>query len=197
MQRKDLESLGLTAEAIQKAELPSDLIDKIMGLHGKDIEIHKSKLATLEGERDNLQTQLSDASKQIEGFKGMKSPEDVEKAISDWKVKLDDAQKTYASQVAALKFDHALSDALTGAKVKNPKAVKALLNSDALKLNEADGSIIGLDDQITKLKESDAYLFAEPEGTVSLVKGGSGDSVLGDNFLNAALRGAGINPDGK
>ncbi|PGH85775.1 scaffolding protein [Bacillus thuringiensis] len=54
-------------------------------------------------------------------------------------------------------YDFALRSALTGAKVKNSKAVEALLNKENIKL---DGeNLLGLDDQLKALRESDAYLF--------------------------------------
>ena len=43
------------------------------------------------------------------------------------------------------------------AKAKNPKAVKALLDTSTVKI--VDGKLIGLDEQLTALKTSDDYLF--------------------------------------
>ena len=197
MQRKDLESLGLTSEAIQKAELPDDLIDRIMSLHGKDIESHKTKLTTLESERDSFKAQLSDANAQIEGFKGMKSPEEVEKSIGEWKVKYEEAERNHFAQVAALQFDYDFSDAMKGAGVKYPNEVKAKLSLDDIKGKDGKFSAEAFEKQIAGIKEKSADLFVESEETVSLVRGGNGQSVLGDNFLAAALKGAGIPPDGK
>ncbi len=54
-----------------------------------------------------------------------------------------------------MKFDYALTAALTGAKARNSKAVKALLDMDGLKLN--DGKIIGLDEQLSQIKEENAF----------------------------------------
>lgn len=52
--------------------------------------------------------------------------------------------------------------ALTNAKVKNLKAVKALLNQENIKLKD-DGTLDGVDAQIEGLKKSDAYLFESVE----------------------------------
>lgn len=197
MQRKDLESLGLTSDAIKAAGLPDDLIDRIMSLHGKDIESHKAKLATMENERDNFKTQLSDANIQIEGFKGMKSPEEVERSIGEWKIKYDEAEKKHASQVATLQFDFALSDALKGAGVKYPNEVKAKLILDDLKDKNDKFDQTAFEKQIAGIREKSADLFVESEETVTLVSGGNSTNVLGDNFLEAAFRGAGLKLDGK
>jgi hypothetical protein len=91
-----------------------------------------------------------------------------------------------------LKFDHALDGALSGAKAKNPKAVKALLSSDALKYNEADGSIVGLNEQLEKIKSENDYLFADAKEPPKIIAGGNNQSVVGDLQLEAMRKGAGL-----
>ena len=51
MKRKDLEDLGLEKE----------VVDKIMGWNGADIEAEKAKIKAAEGERDNYKSQLDTA----------------------------------------------------------------------------------------------------------------------------------------
>lgn len=58
-------------------------------------------------------------------------------------------------------FDFALESALRDAKARNPKAVKALLNNDSIKI--VDGQLTGLEEQMKALRESDDYLFV-PDG---------------------------------
>ena len=56
-------------------------------------------------------------------------------------------------------LNYAIERALTAAKAKNAKAVKALLDMEKVKL---DGEqLLGLDDQLKAIKESDPYLFGE------------------------------------
>jgi hypothetical protein len=181
MKREDLEKLGLSKEQI----------DSIMGLHGADIETHKTKLTEAESARDQFKTQLDAATQQIEGFKDMKKPEEVEAAISEWQTKLADAEKAANENLQKVKFDHALESALTGAKAKNIKAVSALLSTDALKLKE-DGTIEGLDDQLKTVKEKNDYLFESETKPPVIVKGGNSKSVIGDPVMDAARRGAGL-----
>jgi len=141
-------------EDLKKMELADEVIDQIMALHGKDVESHKSKLVTAETTADGFKTQLGEANKTIEGFKGM-DIEGVKKTADDWKLKAETAQTESAKQLSDLKFDHALDGALTGAKAKNAKAVRALLKADDLKLAE-DGSIVGLNEQLEKIKSENA-----------------------------------------
>ena len=60
------------------------------------------------------------------------------------------------------------------AKARNSKAVKALLDMDGLKLN--DGKIIGLDEQLSQIKEENGFLFESDEPAPTIVKGTNGGS---------------------
>ena len=190
MKREDLKNLGLTDEVIEKAGLEADLLDKIMALHGKDIEKHKEDLATATTAAEGLQKQLDEANKQIESFKELK-PEELQKAVEDWKTKAETAEAEAKKQIDALKFDHALDGALLGAKAKNPKAVKALLKIDDLKLTD-DGKLLGLDEQVEALKTENDYLFESDEPEPKIVAGGKNKTVIGDASVIAARQAAGL-----
>ncbi|HOJ01300.1 MAG TPA: phage scaffolding protein [Anaerolineaceae bacterium] len=170
MNKKDLEKLGLTAEAIEKAGLGSDVLDQIIILHGKDIEKHKTDLSAAQSELDGAKKQLEEANKTIESFKAMK-PEELQKAADDWKAKAEVAKAEADKTIAGLKFDHALDGALTTAKAKNAKAVKALLKTDDLKLAD-DGSIVGLNEQLEKIKSENDYLFESDTPDPKIITGG-------------------------
>lgn len=181
-------------EELIKLGIAEDLVDKIMALHGSDIESHKAKLTTSQAEIDGLKKQLTEAGTTIEGFKKL-DPEALQKAADEWKVKAEAAQAEATNQVAALKFDHALDGALTGAKAKNAKAVKALLAMDALKLND-DGSILGLKEQLEKIQSENDFLFESDQPTPKIVTGGNPKSVISDPMIQAARRAAGLTVEG-
>ena len=183
MKREDLKKLlGETAT--------DEVIDKIMGLHGADIETHKTKLTEAETTRDQFKTQLDEANGQIANFKGMKI-EEIQQAAANWETKYNEATTKAATDLAKVKFDHALDSSLTSAKAKNAKAVKALLSTDTLKLNE-DGTIAGLDDQLTKIKTENGYLFTDETKPPVIIKGGNNQPVIGDKVVDAARKAAGL-----
>jgi hypothetical protein len=181
MKREDLVKLGIA----------EDVVNQIMALHGADIENHKQKLTAKDAEAESLKGQLTEAAKAIDGFKAM-DIDGVKKAAEEWKAKAEQATAAAAQQLAALKFDHALDGALTGAKAKNAKAVKALLDSGALKYNEADGSIIGLNDQLAKIKSENDYLFESDKPTPQIITGGNNQNVISDAVVMAARKAAGL-----
>lgn len=200
MNKKDLEKLGLNAEALEKAGLTDEVLDKIIVLHGKDIEAHKTSIQTA-GERiTELEGQLKEAGETIEGFKGM-DVEGVKKSADDWKAKAEKAEadakaakEEADTKITTLKFDHALESALSEAKAKNPKAVRALLNLNDLKQSE-DGAIVGLAEQLEKVRTENDYLFESDEKTPKVVIGSQSKPVINDAVVAAAREAAGI-PEG-
>lgn len=124
--------------------------------------VGKDKFDTLTTERDGLKQQLDEANKTLAGF----DPE--------WKEKAKSLQEEAAAKVLQVQFDYGVKAALKDAKAKNPDMLAKALNLDALKLT--DGKIIGLDEQLSKLKETDGYLFESEAPTVEIIKPGNGVS---------------------
>lgn len=181
MKREDLEKLELSKEAI----------DQVMAMNGKDIEAAKAKITAIEQERDTLKNQLAEANQQIESFKAM-DVEAIKKSADEYKTKFEQAEADAKAQMNQLKFDHALDGALTEARAKNAKAVKALLNVEGLKLTD-EGAIVGLKEQLEKIKSENDYLFeSETEPPQITLGGRSGPPPAGDGFLAAVLKGAGL-----
>lgn len=151
MKRKFLEDLGLEKE----------VIDKILDENSADIGKAKGEVDSITSERDKLKTDLADRDQQLETLKN--STGDVEamkKQIADLQAENKTKDETHAAEMKQLKVDAAVSAALSAAKAKNEKAVKALLELDPEKIELLDdGSIKGLDDQIKKLTESDDTKF--------------------------------------
>lgn len=181
MKKEDLIKLGVDEKTVYQ----------IFAIHGKDLEKMKSSVAQVTTERDALKTQLDETSKQIESFKNMK-PEELQKAADEWKSKYEQATTEAQKQLANLKFDHALQSALSGAKAKNPKAVQALLDKELLKLNDADGSIVGLNEQLEKIKSENDYLFADETPAPKIVTGAKSQSIIGDPQMDAMRKAAGL-----
>lgn len=176
MNREELKALGLTDEQI----------DKVMAAHGKVVNATKDKADKVDGLESQIKdykTQLADRDKQLEGLsKQVKDNEDLTAEINRLKEENKTATADLQKKLESQAFDFALEKALTGAKVKNSKAIRGLLDMETIKL---DGETLkGLDDQIAKLKESDAYLFesdSEPNPSPQIVLPGNPDGGQGQN----------------
>ncbi len=170
----------MKTEFLKSLNLSQEVIDKIMAENGKDIAVEQKKAEKVIQERDSyklkaesLETQVNDANTEIQKFKDM-DIDGIKKAADDWKETAEKAKSDADKQISQMKFDYALSAALTGAKAKNAKAVKALLDMDGLKFN--DGKIVGLDEQLAQIKADNDYLFESDEPAPEFVKGTNGGS---------------------
>lgn len=153
MTRKQLEDLGLTKEQA----------DSIIKINGDDIENAKSasaaEIKNLQTEVDGLKTQVGDRDKQLETLKASAGDNaDLKKQIEDLQTENATVKANHESELNQLKIDFAVEKALTGAKAKNIKAVKALLELDDAKLDK-DGNVKGLAEQIEKLTSGDDTKF--------------------------------------
>ena len=171
-------------EFLAELGIAEDAIGKIMSENGKDIESAKAKYA----DYDTLKTQLAEANGKIEEF-GKLDFDGVKAMADDYKAKFEQAQADSKKQLEAMQFDHALEAALSGAKARNTKAVRALLETDKLKLNR-DGTLTGLSEQLDKIRAENDYLF-ESEAPVPQFLGHSGGvgSPVGDDAAVRAIMG--------
>lgn len=185
MNKDDLKQLGLTDD---------ELIQKIIVLHGKGIESHKATNATLTAQVTTMTGQLDEANKKIESFKQL-DPDKIRREADEWKTKAEKAAEEGLRAVQAIRLDHAVETALVAAKARNPKAVRALIEGE-LKLAE-DGSVAGLEGQLAKIKEGNAFLFEGEETArqnLRIVTGGAGkgEATTTDSVILAARRAAGL-----
>ena len=145
--------------------------DKIKLVNLKDGGyVDKDKFTAKETELSVIKEQVATANKQIEDFKKL-DVEGIKAASEKYKADYEAAVAKSQADLGKLMFDFALDKALATAKAKNPKAVKALLDVEKLKL---DGdTIIGLKEQLDPITTSDAYLFdiEETDPAVKIVKG--------------------------
>ena len=149
-------------EFLQSLNLEKEVIDQIMGEHGKSVEAQKQAVTTSTAEKDAIKALLDEANKQIETFKTL-DVEGIKKSAEEYKTKFEQAQTESNEKLATMQFNYALDKALTGAKAKDPKLVEVLLDRSTLKLDET-GAIKGLDAQLETIKKERDYLFAA-EGT--------------------------------
>lgn len=166
MKRKFLEDLGLDKEQIDKIlDENSQDIGKAKG----DFEDVQEKLKNAESEIETLKNQVKDRDGQLETLKNSTGDIDSLKTqIQNLQDENKSKDEAHATEIKQLKIDSAVEKALTGAKVKNTTAVKALLKDlDKAELLE-DGTIKGLSEQIESLQKSDAYLFESKETKTTL-----------------------------
>ncbi len=168
--------------------LPKEVIDAIMAENGRDIEAAKAKGAEPFADYDHIKQQLTEAQQALEKFKDV-DVEDLHTQIKKLQTDLKDKDEEWQKKVDAQAFEARVKDAITAAKGKNPKAIAALLDLDALKASKNQDA--DLTAALEALKKESGYLF-DGEPTPPPYAGGTGRTQIpqpGDpTSLSGALR---------
>jgi hypothetical protein len=148
-------------EKLEKGETTVDDVLKAIDDADKE-KVPRSRLNDKIDEIKELTNQLSDRDNQLKDLsKKAEGNEDLQKQIEQLQETNKQTAKEYQEKLDKQAFDFKLSEALSDAKAKNPKAVKALLDKETIKL---DGDkLLGLEEQLKSLQESDGYLFGVEE----------------------------------
>lgn len=149
MKREELKGLGLSDEQV----------DKVMGIHGTDVNDLKGQVSQLTTERDTLKQRATDSDKQLNELKAAHKDDkdfqaEIDKLKADNKAKDDAASK----QLKETQLNYQTELALVKAGALNTKAASALIDKDKLSLDEK-GNVTGLDEQLKALKSDDSSKF--------------------------------------
>lgn len=161
-------------EELKKLDLTNEQIDKVMGLHGADVEAMKAKTDELGKTNESLQSQIAERDKDLKTLKKQAGDnEELNNQFKELQSKYKQDTENLTKELQQTKLNSAVDNALGKAKVRNTKAAKALLNMDEVKLNDK-GELEGLDDQISSLQKSDGYLFNKGQKEPYSPQGGGG-----------------------
>lgn len=178
MKREFLQNLKVGDQPLSK-----EVIDAIMAENGRDIEAAKKPYA----DYDHIKTQLDEAQKTIKGLQEQ-DIEGVRKSAKDWEEKYNQAVKDHEAKLADMAFDRKLEDAITGAKGKNAKAIKALLDVDALKGSKNQDADIKA--AMDALQKDSGYLFGDVGNPPTYSPGAGTGAYQGGSGSDATLRAA-------
>ena len=163
--------------------LPMEVIDAIMAENGRDIEAAKRPFA----DYDTLKSQLEEAQKTIKGFESQ-DIEGVLRSAREWEDKYNQAIKDHEAKLADMAFDQTLDGAITAAKGRNAKAIKALLDVDSLKGSKNQEADIKA--ALEGLQKDSGYLFGTEETPPHYAPGTGTGAYQGTGGSHATLRAA-------
>lgn len=174
MKREFLQNIKVGDQA-----LPKEIIDTILDEHSRSI-------GTIKAENDNLRNQLQTAKDGLKAFEGV-DVKDLQGQITKLQQDLADKDTAHQTELANLAFDRKLEDAITGAKGKNAKAIKALLDIETLKASKNQDADIKA--AMDALQKDSGYLFGDvqtpPPYSAGAGTGGNGtgsDNPFAFNF---------------
>ena len=180
-----LKDAGLEVTAEQLAAIDKEVKENYKTI--TDYEKQKDKLTASE---DKVKT----LTESLEKFDGVDADK-LTGEIAALKKQLEEKDKSYASQLADRDFDDLVKDAIAEARGRNPKAIKALLDVEALKASKNQKEDVAA--ALKKLAEAEdsKMLFGEDQpapvgkiGAIGKVTGGSS----GDSFMDSIRAAAGL-----
>lgn len=145
-------------------EIPEDKqadVKKALSEHYKNAKEVSKTLSKVEGERDSWKERAETAEETLKSFDGI-DPANIQTELAGWKKKVEDAEKEFNAKIYDRDFSDALKTALDDVKFSSEaakKSVMADIKEAGLKLK--DGKILGLNDLIEQMKQSDASAFVD------------------------------------
>ncbi len=169
-------------EILKKAGIEEGKLDSVVGDINKELPKHfipKDKYNEVAEAKKKLEEDIQGRDNQLEKLKNAAgNSEELKAQIEQLQAENQKAAEEWQAKMAQMQLDFAIEKALAAAKAKNAKAVKALLDMDKVKL---DGEqLLGLEDQLKVLQQSDPYLF----GDSGKVGGGTNPPGVGDPEVN-------------
>ena len=151
-----------------KKQIPGiteEQLNWIMTENGNDVNREKAAAEQFKTQLTTAQAQLKTAQDGLAAFTGKKKPEEYEADIARLKADMQ-------AQADGFAFDNALDAAILGAKGRSVKAVRALLDLDALKGSKDRSTDI--DKALDEAVKANPWAFGEAEETGGNVHVSSG-----------------------
>lgn len=165
------------------APLPKEVVDAILEENARDIETAKQPFA----DYDSIKEQLQAAKDGLKAFENV-DVKDLQGQVEQLTRDLAEKEKDHKEQLAALEFDSALKDAITTARGRSVKAVRAMLDVDTLRSSKNRDADIK--SALEGLKKDSGYLFepaeVPPPFAAGTGTGGSGGTASGLDAIRAA-----------
>lgn len=149
MKKEELIAMGLTDEQA----------DKVLGAYTEEMKgfIPKARFDEVNDAKKDLEQQIKDRDTQLtELNKKVKGNEDLEKTIKDLQEANKTTKDTYEAKIKEMQIESAIRDKLTDTKY--PDLLITKFDKSKLVV-AADGTISGIDEQLTGLKETYKDLF--------------------------------------
>lgn len=173
----------LTIEELKEMTGVSDEIAQKVLDSFKDTDSNKvpiSRLNEVIKERDGYKTQISNLETEIMGLKDLSGDnEALNNKIAELEKTNQKAKADFDKAIRQTKIENAINLALMEAEAINPATVKPLINMKDILLTEDGTMVVGLKEQIAKLKDGEdtSFLFGKKQKSIKGVKptDGTGD----------------------
>ena len=128
-------------------QLPKEVIDAIMAENGRDIQKVKAGFSDYDAMKQELEL-LRQTAQDAQTHKA---------AAAAWEEKYTSAMAEHQIALQQMAFDHSLDSAIGKAGGRSCKAIRAMLDLDALKASEEQSH--AMEEALEELKRTSSYLF--------------------------------------
>lgn len=153
----------MTLEQLIEMGLDEETAKKVLKSYQESIKdqyVPIARFNEVNEDKRELKTQLSERDTQLKELKVKAAGnEELTTKIAELEGLNNTTKEEYEIKITALRKETSIELALKDQKAKNIKAVKALLDLD--KVSVDGDNLIGLEEQLKGLKESDSYLFGD------------------------------------
>ncbi len=150
-------------ELLKDVGIEDEKLNELISNINKEIPkyfIPKSKYNEVAEAKKQLEEEINVRNTQLEELKKSAGEnENLKRQIEELQSANKQKDEEYQKQIKDLQITNAIKLALSG-KVHDEDIVSRLIKKDELVLSE-DGKVIGLDEQISSLKESKSFLFKD------------------------------------
>ena len=143
-------------EELTKLGIAEDVAKQVVALNETEIAAEAKKLTDKEAELTMATDKIRELTETVKKFDGV----DIEKMKSE----IENWSKKYNEDTTALKQENAISKLLASCGAKDADIVGKLLDRSIIKLGE-DGKLMGIEEQLQKLKADKAFLFGDNKPT--------------------------------
>lgn len=166
-------------EQITALGVPEEQAAKIIALHESEQNTAAAELTETKAKLTAAEKNAAELTEKVKSFDGV-DVEALKKEAADW-------QKKYDADISAAKVENAVALALTKAGAKDVDLAKHLIDTSLVKL---DGDkVLGLTEQLDKIKTEKAFLFGSDEKPVATVSTGMEHTTpAGDSMSDAQIR---------
>ena len=184
---KNFETI-LSDNGITLTEEQKTAITKAMGENYKPIADWQKQVDKV----SNLTDQLNTATEAMKKFDGV-DPEALKNQIADLNKQLTDKDTEYQQKIADRDFQDMLEKAISGAKGRNAKAIKALLDIDTLKKSTNQKADVESALKTLAEAEDSKMLFGETvieqPSIINTIGRFRTNQKVGDNYLDEQYKG--------
>lgn len=179
-------------ESLFDKDKAKEIYDKIMADKNNELLVNNKKdpsyvdkkdYDTIVADKDNLEKTVKKHEKDLGDLKKeLKDNKELQEKIEALEEENKNAKETYEKEKEDIKYNYELDRAIEKSGARNSKAILGMIDKDKVKL--VNDTLVGLEEQIKALKESDSYLFNDVKndgagGTGKI--GGQRIDTLGNN----------------